>query len=98
MEYWIDYSLDGKFPMEGMRMPDRYVVEMFIDRLSASKTYLKDKYKSGAALSYYEKGKHKYIIHPESQALLEKLLKMEAEKGEEETFRYIRREILYKNH
>ena len=95
MEYWIDYSLDGPFPMEGMRMPDRYVVEMFIDRLSASKTYLKDKYKRGAALAYYEKGKHKYIIHPDSKALLEKLLKMEAEKGEEETFGYIRREVLH---
>ena len=35
-------------------------------------------------------------MHSETRALLEKLLHMLAEKGEEETYRYIRREVLRK--
>ncbi len=37
MEYWIDYGMPSEPAMVGMRMPDNYVVEMFIDRMSASK-------------------------------------------------------------
>ena len=33
-------------------------------------------------------------MHPETKALLEKLLHMLAEKGETKTFEYIRREVL----
>ena len=35
-------------------------------------------------------------MHPESRELLEKLLRMLAEQGEEKTYRYIRREVLKK--
>lgn len=44
MEYWIDYGMPSEPAMVGMRMPDNYVVEMFIDRMSASKNYQKEKY------------------------------------------------------
>lgn len=40
----------------GMKMPVRYVVEMFIDRVAASKNYMKEKYTNQAPLEYYEKG------------------------------------------
>ena len=36
-EYWIDYGADPTQGLQGMKMPVRYVVEMFIDRMSASK-------------------------------------------------------------
>ena len=39
-EYWIDYSINptgGK--LVGMKMPKKYVAEMVIDRISASKNY-----------------------------------------------------------
>lgn len=36
-------------------MPIRYVCEMFIDRVSASKNYQKEKYTDKSALEYYEK-------------------------------------------
>ena len=36
-EYWIDYSLEGPNLLAGMKMPVRYVVEMFLDRIAASK-------------------------------------------------------------
>ena len=43
-EYWLDYSMDPEEGIIGMKMPVRYVVEMFIDRVAASKNYMKDKY------------------------------------------------------
>ena len=44
-EYWIDYSLDGEKMLAGMKMPVRYVVEMFLDRIAASKVYKGGQYK-----------------------------------------------------
>lgn len=94
-EYWIDYGLGDEPFMTGMKMPVNYVVEMFIDRVSASKNYQGAAYKDDSALIYYEHGKGKYMLHPESARLLEELLTMLSEKGEQETFRYIRQEVLH---
>jgi hypothetical protein len=80
-----------------MPMPTRYVVEMFCDRVAASKNYNREDYDDSFALAYYEKHKHRYPLHPEARELLECLLHMLAEKGEEETFTYIRREVDWKH-
>lgn len=93
-EYWIDYGLDGSKAMIGMKMPARYVVEMFLDRIAASKVYKGKAYRDCDPLAYFQSGKGKYLMHKETEALLEKLLKMLAEKGEKATFQYIRREIV----
>ena len=38
LEYWIDYSPNREIKtMIGMKMPDNYIVEMFCDRVAASK-------------------------------------------------------------
>ncbi|MBQ8982607.1 MAG: catalase [Lachnospiraceae bacterium] len=95
LEYWIDYGLEDGQTMVGMEMPVKYVVEMFCDRVAASKTYHPETYTDQAALIYYEKGKDKYIMHPNTRKLLEELLQMLAERGEDETFSYIRQEILH---
>ena len=95
MEYWIDYGVPPEPAMVGMRMPDKYVVEMFIDRMSASKNYQKEKYTDCSALEYYLYGKDRHIMHPEVRELLEKLLYMLADEGEDATFDYIRREVLH---
>ena len=95
MEYWIDYGMPSEPAMVGMRMPDNYVVEMFIDRMSASKNYQKEKYTDRSALEYYLRGKNRHIMHPEVRELLEKLLYMLADEGEDATFDYIRREVLH---
>ena len=95
LEYWIDYGVgDDQPPLMGMRMPEKYVVEMFIDRMSASKNYQKEKYTDRSALEYYERGKARHILHPDSRELLERLLNMLAEEGEDATMDYIRREVL----
>ena len=49
-EYWIDYGLDGSPELTGMKMPVRYVVEMFLDRIAASKVYKGDLYKDSNPL------------------------------------------------
>ena len=96
LEYWIDYSLGEESPLAGMKMPVEYVAEMFCDRVAASKTYLGDQYTDGAPLAYYEKSKTHYLMHPETRALLEQMLTMLAEQGENRTFHYIRYHILKK--
>lgn len=96
-EYWIDYSakeIEGG--MKPARMPVRYVVEMFMDRIAASKVYNKGHYKDSYPLDYYLSGKNKNLLHEKTRKQLEILLYMLAEKGEEETFRYIRRNVLGK--
>ncbi len=94
-EYWIDYGEKGDpYPMAGMRMPDKYIVEMFIDRVAASKNYQGNAYTDRSALDYYLKGRARTMLHPEVAELLERLLTMLAEHGEEYTYDYIRREVL----
>ena len=89
LEYWIDYG-NTKQGMVGMKIPLRYVCEMVCDRVAASQVYLGDRYTDAAAWEYYERSKDHYILHPETRALLEKLLKMVRDKGRQRTFAYIR--------
>ena len=44
-EYWIDYSMQA-LPggMAPVPMPDRYIAEMIMDRIAASKVYMGDQY------------------------------------------------------
>ena len=89
-EYWTDYNPETRV-MSPVKMPTRYVIEMFCDRVAASKIYLKDKYNDGEPLKYYMKAKGKRMIHPETSDFIESLLVMLEEKGEKETFAYIRK-------
>lgn len=77
-----------------MKMPVKYVVEMFADRIAASKVYKGDDYTDSDPLAYFNNGRADDLMHPETSELLEKLLTLLAEKGEEEAFRYIRRHVL----
>lgn len=94
LEYWIDYGVGEKKGITGMKMPLKYVVEMFIDRVSASKNYQKEKYTDRSALEYYEHGKAHHILHEDSKQLLEELLHMLADQGEDVTFHYIKHVLL----
>lgn len=88
-EYWIDYNLQTK-RNEPVEMPYNYVAEMFCDRVAASKIYNKKAYQPSDPLAYFERRKPHRSIHIKTRDEIEKLLCMLAEKGEEETFRYIR--------
>ena len=92
-EYWLDHTTPGTpgKVLVGMKMPVRYVVEMFMDRIAASKVYEKEAYTDASALNYHERSARlKPYLHPETLELLERLLKMLAKYGEEKTFAYVR--------
>lgn len=89
-EYWIDYGIGEKIGLTGMKMPLKYVIEMFIDRIAASKNYEREAYTDASALRYYENGKEYLVIHDETRALLEELLQMLADEGEAKTFVYVK--------
>ena len=93
-EYWIDLSVDKAEGLRGMKMPVRYVVEMFMDRIAASKIYAGQDYTDSHPLDYYKKSKNYMTIHPDTRKLLERLLLMLSRYGEEKTFAYIRKVVL----
>ena len=89
-EYWTDYSPETK-RMSPVEMPVKYVKEMFCDRVAASKIYQGKNYTDAHPLAYFSRAKDRIMIHPNTSALLESLLVMLKEKGEKETFKYIRK-------
>ena len=88
-EYWVDIDPETK-RYEPVKMPLRFVIEMFCDRVAASKIYQGKNYKGTHPIEYFMRGKDRRSIHPETSDFLEKLLRMLSEKGEKETFRYIK--------
>lgn len=94
-EYWVDYSLDGEHVIMGAQMPRKYVAEMVMDRISASRTYLGDAYDSRQPLNYFLKSKEKlWFIHPQTKKELEGLLRILHDQGEDRTLRYIKQVYL----
>ena len=73
-----------------MKMPLRYVCEMVCDRVAASQIYLGDKYTDASPWEYYERSKTHYLLHPETRALLEELLKMVRDLGHDRTFEHMK--------
>ena len=95
-EYWLDYSPNAEIGLQGNKMPVEYVVEMFIDRMAACKTYYGEDYKNDSPLNYFLKNQGHYTMHEDTMELLEKLLTMLANEGEEPTLRYIKKVLLRK--
>ena len=89
-EYWIDVSKNKEAGLVGNKMPLQYVIEMVMDRIAACRVYKGKDYTDGAPWEYYEKTRRFITIHPETRALLERLLIMLKDRGEKETFRYLR--------
>ena len=101
LEYWIDYGVgDGRDGQKthrgicGMKMPIKYVAEMYVDRVSASKNYQRDKFKLDSPLQYYLRGRKYYILNEDTKAMLELLLVMLAVKGEDEVNHFLKYEVL----
>ena len=91
-EYWTDYRPETK-RIEPVKMPLIYVVEMFCDRVAASKIYQGKNYTDSHPIEYFLRGKPNRVIHPETSVFLEKLLVMLSVKGEKETFLYLKNYI-----
>ena len=95
-EHWVDYSInDPEHVIMGAKMPRRYVAEMVMDRICASRVYHPESYTDHAPLEYFLKSKGKlWFVHEDTNRDLEFLLRMLAEKGEKETLCYIRNSYL----
>ncbi|WP_290771439.1 DUF5662 family protein [Anaerofustis sp.] len=93
-EYWIDYKTNPHEGLAGVKMPKKYVAEMVIDRMSASKNYLKDNYTLKSPLDYFVNGKDFYVIDKDSEELTEYLLTMLKDKGEDYLLKYIKNTLL----
>ena len=90
LEYWVDYTGNNDCPMDGVRMPEKYVAEMICDRIAASRTYRGAAYRDEDPWKYYEGSRKHYLLHPDTRALLEKLLKMVRDIGPDRTFQYMK--------
>ena len=88
-EFWSDFSLETH-TNRPVKMPLVFVIEMFCDRVAACKVYQKDRYTDSSALEYYRRRLGEEDMHPETSRLLGDLVTMLSEKGEKETFNYIR--------
>ncbi len=88
-EYWTDYNPETNM-VSPVKMPLVFVKEMFCDRVAASKVYQGKSYTDAHPYSYFEPGKARRKIHPETSDLLEEWLLMLKEKGEKETFSHIK--------
>ena len=80
----------SKFPVRAVEMPRKYVAEMVCDRMAASRTYLKNNYTQHEPLKYYQKGRARDLMHPQTARELEGMLRILDQKGEKELFRFIR--------
>lgn len=89
-EYWTDYSFVTGNPLEYCKMPKRYFVESLMDRIAASKVYRGKLYNDGDALDYLLTRDSESHMHPDNHSELVRILTMLKNKGEKETFRYIK--------
>ena len=92
-EYWTDVS-PVTHQYEPLEMPTEFFVEMCMDRIAASRTYLGDQYHDGAPLEYLQRAGDNRWMHPVTARKLRFILTMLRDKGEEKTFRFIREVVL----
>lgn len=89
-EYWNDFNAEKRCYLP-VKMPLRYLAEMFCDRVAASKIYRGKDYTDSDPLHYYQRGAAAYHMHPDTAALLLSWLTLLSEQGEIAVFTEIRR-------
>ncbi|MCQ2098462.1 MAG: DUF5662 family protein [Fibrobacter sp.] len=89
-EFWYDYDMVTK-KIVPMTMPDRYIKEMFCDRVAASKTYGGKNYTRHSPLQYLLKSTAREKMTETTYRKLLFLLTMLSEKGERRTLVFMRR-------
>lgn len=86
-EYWID-SFEK---MNAVKMPYKYVLEMFADFIGAGQVYEKDKWNCRKPLEYHLKFKEKKILHKDTLRLFELLLGKLAELNVKEFHKWFKK-------
>jgi len=96
-EYWNDYVVTGKAgEVLPVPMPDKYIAEMAIDRISASKIYKGADYDNSCPLQYLLRSIDNLFMHPLTLNKLKSILQVLNDEGEDECYEYIKKEILKK--
>ncbi len=91
-ECWIDYKFepDGTPGFGPLKMPKKYVAEMFCDHLAACKVYKGKSYTDESPLDHFLKRKGHKQINEETSAEFEKMLTVLRDEGEDAAFRYVK--------
>ena len=94
-EYWVDRPASeiSIYPFE---MPVRYMLESVIDRICASKVYMKDKYDASSTLNFFINSKEYQVMNPKTVEQITYLLQYLKDNGEEKALAYYK--SLYKKH
>ena len=91
-EYWIDVDPVEKV-YKPVKMPLRFLAEMFCDRIAACRVYQGEKYTDASPYDYYQKSKDHILINQETSDLLDRWLLLLKEHGEEAALPQIRQEL-----
>ena len=89
-EYWTDYNPQTKL-VSPVKMPARFLAEMFCDRVAASKIYQGKNYSNHHPLEYFNRGNAKNVMHPETANKLHELLVILDEQGEKAAFKAVKK-------
>jgi len=96
-EYWLDYNPVEK-KLAPIEMPQKYLIEMFCDRMAASKIYQGKNYTNASPLMYFTNSRDRILMHEKTKEALNVLLVMLKEDGEKAVFQYIRKDLLHRKH
>ena len=92
-EYWTDMNMQSRI-YESVPMPRKYLVEQVMDRRAACIVYQGKDYTPGSPLAYFMKSRERQLMHPQNRQELEYILTMLQDRGEKETFRYLKTHVL----
>ncbi len=84
-EYWNDVDPKTK-RYRPVPMPVNYLIEMFCDRVAASKIYKGKDYSNSHPYEYFIGGQAKFAMHESTADELERLLTILKDKGEDAAF------------
>ena len=92
-EYWTDMHRVTR-TYEPVPMPRKYLVEMVMDRRAACITYQGAAYTDASALNYFLGSRERELMHEQTRKELKFILTMLRDKGERETFSYLKSHVL----
>lgn len=93
-EYWIDVNLNSN-EYEAVKIPIKYLKEMFADRIAASRIYKGKDYTDASPYEYFITHTAIKNMHHESSKIMAEWLKKLKNDGEKSTFKHIKQH--YKN-
>ena len=92
-EYWTDMSLQTRC-YEPVEMPRKYLAEQIMDRRAACIVYQGKDYTDASPYQYFITSREQELMHPENRKQLMFILSMLKDRGEKETFAYIKHHLL----